>query len=50
MYKHLHVVVIYISDNFCWMSGLPLSEVTMATQLRTAGYHTAILGKWHLVW
>jgi arylsulfatase A-like enzyme len=28
--------------------GLPLSETTLADRLRTAGYRTAIFGKWHL--
>ncbi|KAH8066892.1 sulfuric ester hydrolase [Aureococcus anophagefferens] len=29
-------------------SGLPLREVTLADQFRTAGYATGMLGKWHL--
>ena len=29
-------------------SGLPLQERTLADALRSAGYHTAITGKWHL--
>jgi uncharacterized sulfatase len=29
-------------------SGLPATEVTIATVLRQAGYRTAMLGKWHL--
>ena len=28
--------------------GLPLDQTTMADRLRTAGYRTALLGKWHL--
>jgi arylsulfatase A-like enzyme len=28
--------------------GLPLSETTMADRLKTAGYSTALFGKWHL--
>jgi arylsulfatase A-like enzyme len=29
-------------------SGLPLGETTIADRLREAGYHTALIGKWHL--
>jgi arylsulfatase A-like enzyme len=29
-------------------AGLPLSETTMADRLKTAGYRTALFGKWHL--
>lgn len=29
-------------------AGLPLSEVTIADRLRSGGYRTALLGKWHL--
>lgn len=28
--------------------GLPVTETTMAARLKTAGYRTAIFGKWHL--
>lgn len=28
--------------------GLPVTEATMAERLQAAGYHTALLGKWHL--
>jgi arylsulfatase A-like enzyme len=30
------------------LSGLPLSELTLATMLRQAGYRTGAVGKWHL--
>ena len=30
-------------------TGLPLNETTIAAQLKTTGYATAIVGKWHLV-
>lgn len=30
--------------------GLPPDHPTVATQLRSAGYETALLGKWHLGW
>ncbi|MFK7811867.1 MAG: sulfatase-like hydrolase/transferase, partial [Maribacter sp.] len=29
-------------------NGLPSSEITLAEQLKTAGYQTAAIGKWHL--
>src|SRR4051812_5048340 len=29
-------------------SGLPLTETTIATRLKAAGYSTALVGKWHL--
>ncbi len=29
-------------------TGLPASEITLAEALGSAGYHTAIIGKWHL--
>jgi len=29
-------------------NGLPASEITLAEQLKTAGYATACIGKWHL--
>lgn len=28
--------------------GMPLSEITMAQALQQAGYHTVLIGKWHL--
>jgi len=28
--------------------GLPQTEITLARQLKTQGYHTACIGKWHL--
>lgn len=30
------------------MHGLPLTETTIADKLKTAGYRTALVGKWHL--
>ena len=30
--------------------GLPPGHPTVATQLKAAGYHTALFGKWHLGW
>jgi arylsulfatase A-like enzyme len=29
-------------------AGLPVGEITLASLLRDAGYHTAVIGKWHL--
>ena len=31
-----------------WQKSLPLSEVTLAEQLKSAGYATMSIGKWHL--
>jgi len=31
-----------------WQQSLPLSEVTLAEQLKSAGYSTMSIGKWHL--
>jgi arylsulfatase A len=30
------------------IGGLPLSEITLAQQLKTQGYKTAAIGKWHI--
>ena len=30
------------------VGGLPQTEITIATALKTKGYHTALVGKWHL--
>jgi arylsulfatase A-like enzyme len=30
--------------------GIPSGHATIATQMRTAGYATALIGKWHLGW
>lgn len=43
MASNVHRVLFPTSKN-----GLPASEITLAEQLKTAGYQTAAIGKWHL--
>lgn len=32
----------------CWVEGIPDDEITLASALKTAGYRTGMVGKWHL--
>lgn len=36
--------------NAIHQQGLPLSEISLADVLKKQGYHTGIVGKWHLGW